>query len=157
MCKTITPCSIIVSTLLRHNENGTKLSSLLSFLVSLPVFPVFPSPVRRRMVRNLTLRLQPAVCIARPGPNHRCLLYGRPALGLPPLYFPPLSFRLYQLIPVSSVLVVVARRRLPAPVPVLPVWLARPARLFALVIRRPSIVTVSMPVPHTSNVQLLLL
>lgn len=123
----------------------------------LPVFPVFSSPVRRGMVRNLALGLQPAVRVARPRPNYRRLLYGRPALGLPSLYFPPLTLRLYQLIPVPPVLVVVTRRRLPAPVPVLPVRLARPARLFALIIRRPSIVTVSVPDQHPSNVKLLFL
>jgi len=123
--------------------------------VLLPVFPVFPSPVRRGMVRNLALGLQSAIRVARPGSYYRRLLYGRPALGLPSLHFPPLSLRLYQLIPVPPVLVVVTRRRLPAPVPVLPVRLARPPWLFALVIRRPSIVAVSMPAQHPLNVQLL--
>jgi hypothetical protein len=56
------------------------LSSSLSLLVLLPVFPMFPSPVRRRMVRNLALGLQSAIRVARPRPNHRRLLYCRPAL-----------------------------------------------------------------------------
>lgn len=118
----------------------------------LPVFPVFPSPVRRRMVRNFALGLQPTIRVTRPWPYHRRLLYCRPALSLSPLHFPPLSLRLHQLIPVPPVLVVITSRRLTAPVPVLPVWLARSARLFTLVIRRTSIVPVPVPEQDPSKV-----
>jgi len=118
-----------------------------------PVFPVFPSAVRGRMVRYFALGLQPAVRVTRTRPHHRGLLDGRPSLGLPPLHLAPLALRLDQLVPVSPVLAVVvgaARRRLPAPVPVPPVRLARPARLFALVVRRPP-VPVSVPDRETKQ------
>lgn len=103
-----------------------------------PVLPVFPPPVRRRVVRNLALRLQTAVRVTRTRPDHRRLLYGRPALRLSPLHFAPLPLRLHQLIPVLPVLVLLARRRLPTPVPVPPVRFARPSGLLALVVGRPS-------------------
>lgn len=109
----------------------------------LPVFSVFPPAVRWRMMRNLALGLQSAVRITRTRPDHRGLLYGRPALGLSPLHLAPLSLRLDQLISVPPVLLVVSGRRLPTPVPVSPVRLSRTSRLFAVVVRWP---TIAMPV-----------
>lgn len=119
-----------------------------------PVLPVFASPVRRRVVRNLALGLQPAVRVTRTRPDHRRLLYGRSTLRLPPLHLAPLSLRLDQLIPVPPVLVLFARRRLPAPVSVPTVRLARPPGLFALVVGRPS---VAVPVPKAKIVVIIVL
>jgi hypothetical protein len=100
----------------------------------LPVLPVFPPPVRRRVVRDLTLGLQTAVRVTRTRPDHRRFLYGRSALRLSSLHLAPLSLRLDQLVPVPPVLVFLARRRLPAPVPVPSMRLARPSGLLALVV-----------------------
>lgn len=111
----------------------------------LPVLPMFPSPVRWRMMWNLALGVQSTVRVTRTGPDYRGFLYRRPSFGLSSLHLAPLSLRLHQLISVPPMLMVITGRRwFSAPVSVLPVWLVWSTRLFTLVVRRSSI---AMPVP----------